>query len=333
MLVSMAVLALSVANAAGAAGYIFGIPYVTPGPRTTGFDLTLYETQTLTASLGTASVALVIWISGWAWQRHWPETRDRLGYMLLGYGLGTVILLIGTAYTIAGAIRFARDPAEVGAFTSVWSAVASGLVLVVVHAVVLFRDRGRNGHPVVTTDRLLLAFPALAGLGAVVGGLGLAWHALLERDVMLEQVVADDLSRAVALLAIGVLAYAPAWREFNARTTAGSAVRRFYLFTVVCLALVAGLASGVIVLYSAITAVAGVGEADATRTARTWVVPTVALTAIFASHLTLLMRDQRLTRVADAAAPADPLVVLLEDVRSGRVSVERAAATIRGPVA
>jgi hypothetical protein len=62
-------------------------------------------------------------------------------------------------------------------------------------------------------------------------------------------------------------------------------------------------------------------------------VPTLALAAIFATHLRLLLRDQRATHVTEAAAPADPLVALLEDVRAGRVSVEQAAATIRGPAA
>ena len=45
-----------------------------------------------------------------------------------------------------------------------------------------------------------------------------------------------------------------------------------------------------------------------------------------------LLRDQRLSRAAEAV-PADPLLALLEEVRAGRVSIERAAATIRGPVA
>jgi hypothetical protein len=45
------------------------------------------------------------------------------------------------------------------------------------------------------------------------------------------------------------------------------------------------------------------------------------------------LRDQRRTRAAEPAAPADPLVALLEDVRAGRVSVEQAAATIRRPSA
>jgi hypothetical protein len=110
-------------------------------------------------------------------------------------------------------------------------------------------------------------------------------------------------------------------------------VRRFYLFTVVCLALIGGLVSGVIVLYNAITAVVGVGDADARRTALTWLVPAIALALILAAHLVLLLRDQRRTRSPEAPTAADPLLVLLEEVRAGRMTVERAAATIRGPLA
>jgi hypothetical protein len=131
---------------------------------------------------------------------------------------------------------------------------------------------------------------------------------------------------------VGALAYVPSWLAFRARTTAESAVRRFYLFTVVCLALVGGLVSSVIVVYNAITVVVGVSELDAGRTALTWLVPAATLAAIFVAHLMVLLRDQRRTRATEVQ-PADPLLVLLEDVRAGRVSVDRAAATIRGPVA
>jgi hypothetical protein len=143
--------------------------------------------------------------------------------------------------------------------------------------------------------------------------------------------------QAALLAAIGVAAYVPQWLAFDARTSPDSAVRRFYLFTVVCLALIAGLTSGVICLYNAITTVIGVGAspgaADSGRAALTWIVPTLTLAAIFVMHLRLLLRDQRLTRSAESAAPGDPLIALLEDVRSGRVTTAQAAATIRGGVA
>jgi hypothetical protein len=340
MLVSMAVAAFSVATAAGGAAGLFENARLPASPIGSGipgkdFDFRGSQQrqleQAIRSGLLTAGLALTVWSFGFAWARRWPEARDRLGYALLGYGVGTLAVLVGAAFAIAGAIRFARDPAQVGAFTATWPPVVAGALLVAVQLTLLLRDRGQNGHPPVTTTRLLLAFPALVGLGLVVGGLGLGWHAALERDTAPPQHPVDDLIQAMTLLAIGLLAYVPAWRAFQARASADSAVRRFYLFTVVCLALVGGLISGVIVLYNAITSAARVGDADAARTALTWVVPLVALAVIFVAHLRLLLRDQRMTRAAEEATPVDPLVALLEDVRAGRVSVERAAATIRGP--
>jgi hypothetical protein len=272
-----------------------------------------------------------VWAFAFAWQRRWPESRDRLGYALIGYGLGTLLLLLGASFAIAGAVRFASDVTRVSAFTTAWPPTAAGALLILVHATLLLRDRGRNGHPPVTTTRLLLAVPALVGLGMIVGGLGSAWRAVLEREFAPAQLVADYVTQGVTLLGVGTVAYVPSWTGFARRTTAESAVRRFYLFTVVCLALAAGLVSGVVVLYNAITSIAQVGEGDAARTALTWLVPTATLAAIFASHLVLLLRDQRVTRAAEPAPATDALVALLEDVRAGRVSVERAAATIRGP--
>jgi hypothetical protein len=337
MLVAVAVAAFSVANAASGAGGLFQsarspTPQIDSGFRglPPGFE-ERFQRQAVWSGLLTGGLALAVWALGFAWQRRWPESRDRLGYALLGYGLGMPLFLVGAAFAIAGAIRFARDPAQVGAFTAAWAPAAAGTLLLLVHTTVLLRDRGRNGHPPVTTTRLLLAFPPLVGLGMIVGGLALAWHSVLEREAVPAAHIADDLAQAVALVTIGALAYAPAWIAFERRTTAESAVRRFYLFTVACLSLVAGLVSGVIVLYNAITSLARVGEGDAARTALTWLVPAATLAVIFASHLVLLLRDQRQTRAPEPVAAADPLVALLEDVRTGRVSVERAAASIRGP--
>ena len=339
MLVAVAVAAFSVANAASGAGGLFQsavLPATQIDPGFRGLPPGFQERsqqQAVWSGVLTGGLGLVVWALGFAWQRRWPESRDRLGYALLGYGLGMPLLLVAAAFAIGGAIRVARDPSQVGAFTAAWAPMAAGALLALVHATVLLRDRGRNGHPPVTTTRLLLAFPPLVGLGMIVGGLGLAWHSVLERELMPAAHIADDLTQAVTLLTIGALAYVPSWVAFQLRTTAESAVRRFYLFTVVCLALVAGLVSGVIVLYNAITSVASVGEGDAARTALTWLVPAAALAVSFWSHLVLLLRDQRRSRSAEPAPASDALLALLEDVRAGRVSVERAAASIRGPSA
>jgi hypothetical protein len=339
MLVAMAVAAVEVASAASGAGGMFQTARVPPipidpsfrGPIVT-YNVERFQEQQFRSGLFTAALALTVWAFGFAWQRPWPESRDRLGYALLGYGAGTLALLVGASFGVAAAIRIAQDPNQIVPFTTTWPSIAAGALLVAANGTLLLGDRGRNGHPAVTTTRLLLAFPAVVGLGSIVGALGLGWHAILERDVMPAQHVADDLTQATALLTVGVLAYVPCWLAFRARTTPESGVRRFYLFNVVCLALIAGLVSGVIVLYNTITVLAGVAEFGAARTALTWAAPALLLTAIFTTHLAMLLRDQRQTRVSDVP-PTDPLLALLEDVRTGRVSVERAAATIRAPLA
>lgn len=332
MLIAVAVAAFSAGNAASAAGGIFASPYVSRQLFPGSYDPRTFQDQTLRSSYLVMAAALVIWSFGFAWQRPFREARDRLGYALAGYGIGTALLLAGAAFAGAGAVEFLRDPARAQAFTGSWGPLAAGALLVLVHGTLLVTDRGRNGHPPVTTTRLLLAFPAIVGLALIVGGLGLGWHAVLERDEVGAPLPGDDLTQAAALIAVGVAAYVPSWLAFDRRTTAESAVRRFYLFSVVCLALVAGLVSAVVVLYEAITAAAGVGDTFAGRTALTWLVPALTLALIFVAHLRLLLRDQRSTRAAATAVATDPLVALLEDVHAGRVSVDQAAATIRAGV-
>ncbi len=339
MLVAMAVAAFSVANAASGAGGMWQnarLPLTPVGPSLRGPNVNFevlrqrYQEGAFGSGLLIAGLALTIWSFGFAWQRRWTEARDRLAYALLGYGAGVAVLLIGLPFAINGATRFARDTAQISAFITAWPPLAAGLLLVLVHATFLLRDRGRNGHPAITTTRLLLAFPALVGLGLSVAGLGVVWHGLLERDVVTAAHLTDDLVLGTILSITGLAAYVPGWLAFDLRTSAESAVRRFYLFTVVCLALVGGLVSGVVILYSAITALARVGDRDAPLTALTGILPAVLLAAVFAAHLVLLLSDQRRTRATETPA-ADPLMALLEDVRAGRVSVETAVARLRAP--
>ena len=331
MLISMGVAAFSLSSAANAAGGLFAQPSATPNFFPRDYDPGRFQERAIRTAYITAGLALATWSFGFAWQRPFRDARDRFAYALAGYGLGTLLLLVGVAFGIAGAIRFARDPAQAESFTGPWAPIAAGALLVAVHLAFLVHDRGRNGHPALTTTLLLLAFPALVGLGCVIGGLGFAWQAVVEREVLPAHAFAHELTQAASLVGIGLAAYLPSWLAFNGRATAESAVRRFYLFTVICLSLIGGLVSGVLVLYNAIATFSGVGGVDGGRAALTWLVPALALAATFAIHLSLLLRDQRRTREAEPAAPADPLVALLEDVRAGRMSVERAAASIRHP--
>lgn len=339
MLVAMAVAAFSVANAASGAGGLWQnarLPLTPIDPSLRGPNINLevvrqrYQEGAFGSGLLTAGLALTIWSFGFAWQRTWVQSRDRLAYALLGHGVGTAAFLVGAAFAVNGAIGFARDPKQLSPFITAWPVTAAGALLVAVHATLLLRDRGRNAHPPVTTTRLLLAFPALVGLGLIVAGLSRVWRSLLERDAVTVAHLTDDTVLGATLALIGLAVYLPAWRAFDVRTTAESAVRRFYLFTVVCLALVGGLISGVVILYNAITAIARVGERDAPLAALTGILPAVLLGAIFAAHLVWLLRDQRQTRATETLA-ADPLTALLEDVRAARVSVETAAARLRGP--
>ena len=340
MLVAMAVAAFALAGAATNAGTVlatlpqpsFNINIYSAGAGSRLLTFDEFQERQIGASLLTAGLALTVWSLGFAWQRRWAESRDRFGYALVGYGIGTVALLVGGAFAVATGIRVAQDGGERGAFTATWPFVAAGALLFATHLAFLLRDRGHNGHPAGTTTRLLLAFPAVVGIGMAVGGLGLGWHAALERDEVTARHLTDDLLLAGALAAIGVAAYVPSWLGLDRRSDATSAVRRFYLFTIVCLALVAGLVSAVVVLYESITAAAGSGDALAGRTAVTWLVPLIALVLIFVGHGRLLLRDQRSTRTAEVAVATDPLLALLEEVRAGRVTSEQAAATIRGGV-
>ncbi len=324
MLVAMAVAAFSIANAATGAGWLWQNGWLPFTP------IQLHQEGAFRSGLLGTGLALLIWSLAFTWQRTWTDSRDRLGYALLGYGIGVTALLIGLAFCANGAISFARDPRQPGPFITAWPGTAAGALLVAVQATLLLRDRGHNGHPPVTTTRLLLAFPAFVGLGSLVAGLGILWRALLERDVVTTARMTDDLVLGAALALIGAAAYLPAWRAFDARSTAESAVRRFYLFTVVCLALAGGLVSAVVIVYNAITALVHVGAPDAPLTALTAILPAVLLGGVFAAHLRLLLHDQRLTRATEGVA-VEPLVALLEEVRAGRVSVEAAAARLRLP--
>jgi len=111
MLVAVAVAGFSIANAASGAGGVFesvrsaGTP-VDPsfrGPPRAFIERS--QEQAISTGLLTGGLALTVWSFGFAWQRRWPESRDRLGYSLIGYGVGTPLLVVGASFAISGAIR------------------------------------------------------------------------------------------------------------------------------------------------------------------------------------------------------------------------------------
>ncbi len=321
LLVAMLVAVAFLGNAASAAGDLYASAAGVRPQAAFGQPVE----RTLRTALLSVGVALVVWAAAFAWQWRWRAMRDRLAYGLALYGAGVLALAVGVALEISGAIRHGRDPREVFAFTGAWPALAVGVLLVSIHGGLLLADRGRNGHPAVVGTRFLLAFPALVGLGALIAGLSNAWRAAVEGGQQAE----SDLAVAAGFMVVGLVAYPLPWLAFVRRSGPESAVRRFYLFSVVCLALVAAIGSGVRALYELIVTLAGTGDAESGRDALVWAAPAVLLAVVFVTHLWLLLRDQRRTRAAERVVEADALVALLEDVRAGRRSVAEAANMLR----
>ncbi|HVR88017.1 MAG TPA: hypothetical protein VHG53_00550 [Candidatus Limnocylindria bacterium] len=329
MLIAMVVAAFLLGSAASAAGALFSAPTSFP-PLGRGFDPRLFQERTLRSGIFTAIVAFTVWALAFGWQWRWPKMPDRLAYALLGYGVGVALFVIAFAYELSGIVRFAERRSEVGALTAPWAPLAAGALLVLVHGVLLFRDRGRNGHPAIVTTRMLLAIPATVGLAALIGALGVAWHAFVDREVLDP---GRDLTLAAALAVVGLI-YPQTWIPFVRRSPPVSAVRRFYLYDVVCLGLIATVVSGVISAYNAFIALGGAGTAESGRTALSWALPALLLGGVFAIHLRLLLRDHRAIAASApvAVAAPDPLILMLESVRHGRLSVAAAAGELRaGP--
>ena len=277
----------------------------------------------LRAGLVSAAYALVLWTIALLRQWRWRVDRDRALYTLAFYGVGVALVTIAAALEASALIRRADGTASLAAVTALWPALAAGALLVTVHLGLLLADRGRNGHPAVVTDRLVLAFPAAVGLAAALAGIALAWSRL---------VLGGELVSAAALVALGGALYVPAWLALlrHTRTEPQSDVRRFYLFTVVCLALVATVLFGVVSVYNALVAVLLIGSPNSARDGLAWLGAALAAGIAFAVHVWLVVRDQRHTRTTVEPQAADPLVEVLEAVRAGRLSIEDAAVRIRG---
>ncbi|TMG37325.1 MAG: hypothetical protein E6H88_07195 [Chloroflexi bacterium] len=323
--------ALVVASAVGVAAWLWVDTTVPEDTRrrTQAARVAMAVTMTdlfageLRAGLVSAAYALVLWTIALLRQWRWRVDRDRALYTLAFYGVGVALVTIAAALEASALIRRADGTASLAAVTALWPALAAGALLVTVHLGLLLADRGRNGHPAVVTDRLVLAFPAAVGLAAALAGIALAWSRL---------VLGGELVSAAALVALGGALYVPAWLALlrHTRTEPQSDVRRFYLFTVVCLALVATVLFGVVSVYNALVAVLLIGSPNSARDGLAWLGAALAAGIAFAVHVWLLVRDQRRTRTIVEPQAADPLVDVLEAVRAGRLSIEDAAVRIRG---
>jgi len=321
MAVTMIGTTLAIAGAAAAAGSLANTP---PEPASLPPFLTPeLQARQLRGNLISGAYALALWSIALLRQWRWRADRDRALYTLAFYGAGVALVTIAAALEASALIRRADGTASLAAVTALWPALAAGALLVTVHLGLLLADRGRNGHPAVVTDRLVLAFPAAVGLAAALAGIALAWSRL---------VLGGELVSAAALVAIGGALYVPAWLALlrHTRTEPQSDVRRFYLFTVVCLALVATVLFGVVSVYNTLVAVLLIGSPNSARDGLAWLGAALAAGMAFAVHVWLLVRDQRRTRTIVEPQAADPLVDVLEAVRAGRLSIEDAAVRIRG---
>ncbi|MBI3522496.1 MAG: hypothetical protein HY071_05265 [Chloroflexi bacterium] len=283
---------------------------------------------------GAASLAyaLVLWAVAVRWQWRWREDRERALIEVALYSAGIAFVLTGLALEGRGLAQIVVDDAGVPALTDAWPWLALGVLLGLPHFVLMSADRGRNGHPPVVVDRLSWAAPSLAGLGLTIAGLSIGWAELTEHLFFAgPRATTAEIALPLSLLLFGIATYLPAWRSFmRLAADPESAIRRFYLFSVVCLALLATVILGALALYQLITGAFGTGTANSVRDGVSLVVPACLAAAAFAWHLTLLLRDQRAARaVAEPETAPDPLLATLEAVRSRELSVADAAARIR----
>ena len=325
LVLSMAVVAFAAGNAASAGGGLLATPADAPPPFR-AFDPRAFQERAFASGLLIAAAALVVWTAALAWVWRWRERRERLGYAGVGYGAGIGLLFGALAYELAGGIRVAVEARAVSALTGPWALLAAGAVLAGVHGALLLVDRGRNGQPPIVMTRLLLAVPATAGLAALLAGIAVTWRVVVDRTLG-SSAGSDDLPLAVGFFVVGAT-YPLAAIPFFRRSPPASAIRRFYLYDVVCLGLFATVAAAVIAAYNAILVAIGTGG-ESGRTALQWSLPTLALAVVFAIHLRALLRDHRMTAVSPATATVDPVAAILEQVRDGRMSPEAAAALLR----
>lgn len=324
MVVAMFVAAVQLANAANAAGLLWR------GVRTFAPPVTDADLRTSAAGV---AVALIVWAVAARWIWPFRTAAMRIRYLSFAYAIGVAVLAIGAATEIA-ALDAAARRRGIPPITEAWPWLGIGTLLVVLHGGGLLVDRGRNGHPSRTTDRVLVGLPALVGLASLVAAAALLWTTFVDHSLVpgvARDDVRDRIGTAFGPLIVGAALYPAPWRAFLRWSDASSAVRRFTVFTIVCLALAGTVVSGAATLFNLFSLVAGATGAEVhQRSALTWSVPALLFAAIFAAHLLMYLSDQRVQKAA-APAPsgADPLVLLMEDVAAGRVSAVDAAARAR----
>lgn len=281
-----------------------------------------------------AATALATWAFAARWQWRVPSAPLRRLYLIGAYTVGLGLLSFGAINELELA---AAPGATLRGVTGPWPFIAVGLVLVPLHAVALWREGATCGVARGYVAQLLAAVPALFGLAQLVAGLILWWQ--LFATVVLLGRFGDfgAAQRAGGYTLVGGLLYAAAIYAL-ARATRGaqrSEPRRFYLYTVICLALLATFVMAATTVYSVLVPLLGVAERGSVDRALQWSVPSLIGVLAFATHFVVLRRDSRAaapppgSSVAPPAEPSDALVALLAEVRAGHVEIADAAARIR----
>ena len=301
----------------------------------TPFRPPFYDENAVRTGASGLAVALAVWAiaARWAWRHRTAEIR--ISYLTLGYAIGVLFLALGAILAIQSADLASRGK-SLGNPAGAWPPMAIGILLVGIHGGALLLDRGRNGRGPAATDRLLVGLPALVGLASLIGGVVLVWTFVVDHSLMTfwgADDARDHFGGALGPLIVGVVAYPLAWWAFLRRSDAVSAVRRFIVFTVVCLSLVGTVVTGAFGVFSLFSYLTGASNAQGhLHGFVTYVAPAVLFAAVFGAYLLMYVRDQRSHRETARAAPvaaADPLMTLLEDVAAGRMRPADAAARVR----
>lgn len=289
-----------------------------------------------------AAIALATWAFAARWQRGVPSAPLRRLYLIGAYTVGLGLLSFGAI----NGLELATSPgATLRSVTGPWPFMAIGLLLVPLHALALRRESATWGVPRGYVVQMLAAIPALFGLVQLVVGLVLWWQLVVEVVLLGRPGTFGAGPRAAGYTLVGGLLYGAASYALarSTRDSPRAEPRRFYLYTVICLALLATVIAGATTVYNVLIPLLGVSERGSGDRALEWSVPTLIGALVFATHLIVLRRDARAAAAGsvapppaarpiaeDLAAPTDPLVRLLADVRDGRVAVADAAARIRG---
>ena len=277
----------------------------------------------------TSLAALAVWAicAIWQWQRRMQPIRLR--YLVTFYGLGVLLLAAFLDVELAAFARWLLGHGSARDATTFLPQVAVAVVLVALHAPLLVSDRGRNGRPAEVADRLAAAPISIAGIGLLAAAAAQGWTFVVDHVLVLggSDDPADHAAAIAVSLALGLASYPLAWRALRS-VTAGDAVRRFVLFTAVCVALAGGVIAAATALFALISGLlAGALQRSETHTMATWGGIAAIAFAVFVWQLAVLRRERR--EVVAEPLERDALLDMLEAVARGELTPMDALARIR----